>query len=96
MCREDSQKDIDREVFEVVKTITAVDIKEVSGKERGEVTMWTALKEWQQESYESGEKSARRQLITQMLKNQWSAEAIHEATAIPLEEIKKVQETVCF
>ncbi len=147
-----SQKGIDREVFEVVKTITAVDIKEVSGKERGEVKMWTALKEWQQESYESGKKAGervgyesgkkageragyesgkkageragyesgkkageragyesgkkagylsgeqetRRQLITQMLKNQWSAEAIHEATAIPLEEIKKVQETVCF
>ena len=42
--------------------------------------------------YESGEKSARRQLISQMLKNQWSAEAIHEATAIPLEEIKAIEE----
>ncbi|HIQ98458.1 MAG TPA: hypothetical protein IAB23_02090 [Candidatus Scybalocola faecavium] len=86
--------------------------------------MWTALKEWQQESYESGKKAGehagyesgkkageragyesgkkagylsgeqetRRQLITQMLKNHWSAEAIHEATAIPLEEIKAVEE----
>ena len=55
-----SQKGIDREVFEVVKTITAVDIKEVFGKERGEVKMWTALKEWQQESYESGKKAGER------------------------------------
>ena len=37
-------------------------------------------------------RETRRQLITQMLKNHWSAEAIHEATAIPLEEIKAVEE----
>lgn len=91
--------EIDREVFDVVKSITALDLNTAPDSQRGKVKMWTALKEWQQESYESGkqagyesgEKAARRQMITQMLKNQWDAETIHEATKVPLEEITVIQ-----
>lgn len=87
--------EIDREVFDVVKSITALDLNTAPDSQRGKVKMWTALKEWQQESYESGEKAgekaARRQMITKMLKNQWDAETIHEATEIPLEEITAIQ-----
>lgn len=83
--------EIDREVFDVVKSITALDLNTAPDSQRGKVKMWTALKEWQQESYESGEKAARRQMITQMLKNQWDAETIHEATEVPLEEITAIQ-----
>lgn len=91
--------EIDREVFDVVKSITALDLNTAPDSQRGKVKMWTALKEWQQESYESGkqagyesgEKAARRQMITKMLKNQWDAETIHEATKVPLEEITVIQ-----
>ena len=99
--------EIDREVFDVVKSITALDLNTAPDSQRGKVKMWSALKEWQQESYESGkqagyesgkqagyesgEKAARRQMITQMLKNQWDAETIHEATKVPLEEITVIQ-----
>ena len=77
--------------------------------------MWTTLKKWQQESYESGkqagelagyesgrqagersgylsgERAARAALIGQMLKNHWDVDAIHNATAIPVDEIRAVQ-----
>ena len=45
----------------------------------------------QQHHGKSGEKAARRQMITQMLKNQWDAETIHEATKVSLEEITVIQ-----
>ena len=89
--------------------------------------MWSTLKKWQQESYESGkqagelagyesgrqagelagyesgrqagersgylsgERAARAALIGQMLKNHWDVDAIHNATAIPVDEIRAVQ-----
>ena len=93
--------EIDKEVFDVVSSITALDLNTVPGTERGKVKMWTTLEKWQRESYESGqqdgfasgEKAARCKLITHMLENQWDADAIHKATAIPLNEILQVQES---
>ena len=106
-------------VFDVVKAITSLDIKVVPGNERGKAKMWSTLKKWQQESYESGkqagelagyesgeragyesgkqagyvsgERAARAALIGQMLKNHWDVDAIHNATAIPVDEIRAVQ-----
>ncbi len=41
--------------------------------------------------YLSGERAARAALIGQMLKNHWDVDAIHNATAIPVDEIRAVQ-----
>ena len=114
-----SDVEVDKDVFDVVKAITSLDIKVVPGNERGKAKMWTTLKKWQQESYESGkqagelagyesgeragyesgkqagylsgERAARAALIGQMLKNHWDVDAIHDATAIPVDEIRAVQ-----
>lgn len=98
ICRKDqkglqekySHIGIDQDVFDAVKSITALDIKPVPDSKGGKVKMWTSVNEWQQEIYKSGQKAARRELIAHMLENHWDADTIHQATAIPLGEIREV------
>lgn len=81
---------IDQDVFDAVKSITALDIKPVPDSKGGKVKMWTSVNEWQQEIYKSGQEAARRELIAHMLENHWDANTIHQATTIPLGEIREV------
>ncbi len=98
ICRKDqkglqekySHVRIDQDVFDAVKSITALDIKPVPDSKGGKVKMWTSVNEWQQEIYKSGQEAARRELIAHMLENHWDADTIHQATAIPLGEIREV------
>lgn len=98
ICRKDqkglqekySHIGIDQDVFDAVKSITALDIKPVPDSKGGKVKMWTSVNEWQQEIYKSGQEAARRELIAHMLENHWDANTIHQATTIPLGEIREV------
>lgn len=84
ICRKDqkglqekySHVTIDQNVFDAVKSITALDIKPVPDSKGGKVKMWTSVNEWQQEIYKSGQEAARRELIAHMLENHWDADTI--------------------
>ena len=61
---------------------------ELAGYESGERAGYESGK---QAGYLSGERAARAALIGQMLKNHWDVDEIHNATAIPVDEIRAVQ-----
>ena len=62
-----------------------------SGEEKGYKSgERDGYKSGERDGYKSGQEAARRELIAHMLENHWDANTIHQATTIPLGEIREV------